>query len=47
MDEMFTFLNDHKLKPIYGPAYRFKDIKEAMNVQESGKAGGKIVVVME
>ncbi len=47
VDDMFEFINENKLEPIHGPAYRFKDIKEAMRMQESGKAGGKIVVVME
>lgn len=47
VDEMFDFINKNKLKPIYGPVFRFQDIKEAIAMQDSGKAGGKIVVVME
>ena len=47
VDEMFEFINKHQLRPCYGPAYKFKDIREAMMMQESGKAGGKIVVVVE
>ncbi len=47
VDVMFDFMNKNKLRPIYGPVFRFKDIKEAIAMQDSGKAGGKIVVVME
>ncbi len=47
VDEMFEFINKHQLRPCYGSAYKFKDIREAMMMQESGKAGGKIVVVVE
>ncbi|WP_294218127.1 alcohol dehydrogenase catalytic domain-containing protein [Pseudobutyrivibrio sp.] len=47
VDDMFAFISENKLEPIYGPVYRFRDIKEAMCMQESGKAGGKIVVVVE
>lgn len=46
VDDMFEFLNRHRLRPAYGLVYRFEDIKEAMYMQESGKAGGKIVVTL-
>lgn len=46
VDGMFEFLNRHRLRPAYGLVYRFEDIKEAMYMQESGKAGGKIVVTL-
>ena len=47
VDDMFSFINKYGLKPIHGPVYSFDNIKDAMRMQESGKAGGKIVVVME
>jgi len=45
VDDMFSFINEYDIKPIHGPVYKFDDIKDAMRMQESGKAGGKIVVV--
>lgn len=47
VDDMFSFFNEHGLKPIHGPVYGFENIKEAMMMQESGRMGGKIIVVME
>lgn len=47
VDDMFGFFKEHNLKPIYGPVYKFKDIEEAIAMQDSGRASGKIVVVME
>ncbi len=47
IDDMFAFFNKYKLKPCYGSVYRFEDIKEAIAMQDSGRADGKIVVVME
>jgi len=47
VDDMFGFFKEHNLKPIYGPVYKFKDIEEAIAMQDSGRVGGKIVVVME
>ena len=47
VDDMFSFFNKHDLKPIHGPVYSFDNIKDAMRMQESGKAGGKIIVFME
>lgn len=47
VDDIFDFINKNNLKPIHGPVYRFEDINEAIAMQDSGKAGGKIVVVME
>lgn len=47
VDDMFSFFNKHDLKPIHGPVYTFGKIKDAMLMQESGKAGGKIIVFME
>ncbi len=47
VDDMFSFFNDNGLTPIHGPQYGFNEIKDAMLMQESGKAGGKIIVIME
>ena len=47
VDDIFEFFKKHNLKPIYGPVYRFDDIKDAIAMQDSGRAGGKIVVVMK
>ncbi|XME03641.1 alcohol dehydrogenase catalytic domain-containing protein [Lachnospiraceae bacterium C1.1] len=47
VNDMFSFFNKHNLKPHYGAVYKFSNIKEAMQMQESGKAGGKIIVLME
>lgn len=47
MDEIFAFINRHKLKPIYGPVFSFDKISDAIQMQDSGKAGGKIVVVVD
>ena len=47
INDMFAFFNKHNIKPCSGPVYKFEDIKEAIEMQDSGKANGKIVVVME
>lgn len=47
VDDMFVFFNKHNLEPIYGPVFRFNDINDAIAMQDSGKAGGKIVVIVE
>ncbi|MCR4746262.1 MAG: zinc-binding dehydrogenase, partial [Lachnospiraceae bacterium] len=47
VNDMFSFFNKNDLKPVYGSVYKFSNIKEAMQMQESGKAGGKIIVLME
>ena len=47
MDEIFTFINSHKLKPIYGQVFPFEKIGDAIQMQDSGTAGGKIVVVVD
>ncbi|MCR5272974.1 MAG: alcohol dehydrogenase catalytic domain-containing protein [Lachnospiraceae bacterium] len=47
VNDMFSFFKDHDIKPIHGPVYTFEKIKDALLMQESGKAGGKIIVLME
>jgi len=40
MDDIFTFLREHDLKPCVGAAYRFEDITEACIALDSGKVKG-------
>lgn len=44
MQEIFTFVDKHQLKPLIGAVYDFKDIREACIALDSGKINGKIVV---
>lgn len=47
VDDMFGFINENNLEPVCGPVFRFNDINDAIAMQDSGKAGGKIVVIVE
>lgn len=47
MDDIFTFLNEKKLLPIAGKVFHFDHIRDAIEAQDTGKANGKIVVVMK
>lgn len=42
--DIFSFMDDHRLKPLIGAAYDFKNIKDACIALDSGKVNGKIVV---
>lgn len=44
MRDIFAFLDDHRLKPLVGAVYDFKDIREACIALDEGKVNGKIVV---
>ncbi len=44
IDEIFAFLNEKKLKPEYGKAFNFENVKEAICSQDNGSVDGKIVV---
>ncbi len=44
IQEIFTFLDRHHLKPAVGAKYDFEHIKDACAAQDSGGANGKIVV---
>lgn len=44
VDELFTFLNDKKLKPKCGKVFNFENVKEAICSQDNGSVDGKIVV---
>lgn len=47
INDIYTFLKEHKLRPKYDKLYKFSDIKSAILMQESGQAKGKIVVEMD
>jgi NADPH:quinone reductase-like Zn-dependent oxidoreductase len=44
VDDIFRFLREKQLTPIYASAFDFADIQSALLVQDSGKINGKIVV---
>ncbi len=44
IDDMFRFLNENKIEPQIGKVFDFKDIREAVTSQDSGKVNGKIIV---
>lgn len=47
INDIYTFLKEHKLRPKYDKLYKFSNIKSAILMQESGQAKGKIVVEMD
>lgn len=46
VDEIFAFLNKHRLEPCLGECFDFENIKDACIALDSGKINGKIVVKM-
>ena len=44
MQDIFSFMDEHKLKPLTGATYDFKNIREACIALDEGKVNGKIVV---
>ena len=46
IDEIFAFLNEHKLEPCFGECFDFEHIRDACIALDSGKVNGKIVVKM-
>ncbi|MBQ2679175.1 MAG: zinc-binding dehydrogenase, partial [Firmicutes bacterium] len=46
IQDVFTFLDEHNLKPLMGAVYDFEDIKEACMAVDSGKTNGKTVVIL-
>lgn len=44
MDDIFRFIEEHKLKPLVGSSFDFTDIDKACESLDSGKTNGKIVV---
>ncbi|MBR1391372.1 MAG: zinc-binding dehydrogenase [Lachnospiraceae bacterium] len=46
VDEMFRFLDEKKLVPVFGKMFSFEDIRNAVIAQDTGSVDGKIVVRM-
>ena len=46
VDEIFAFLNEHRLEPCFGECFDFELIKDACIALDSGNVNGKIVVKM-
>lgn len=44
MDEIFTFLKEHRLVPVSGKVFDFANIRDAIIAQDEGGVNGKIVV---
>ena len=44
MQDIFSFIDEHKLKPLTGVSYDFENIREACIALDEGKVNGKIVV---
>lgn len=46
MDDIFSFIREHHLRPCVGAEYDFSEVKEACVALDRGKVNGKIVVSM-
>jgi NADPH:quinone reductase-like Zn-dependent oxidoreductase len=46
VDALFAFLGHHNLTPLYGKAFSFDHIQEAIQAQDDGSVEGKIVVTL-
>ena len=44
IQDIFSFMDEHHLKPLIGAIFDFSHIKEACIALDSGKVNGKIVV---
>ena len=44
MQDIFSFMDAHQLKPLTGAVYDFENIREACIALDEGKVNGKIVV---
>ena len=44
IQDIFSFMDEHHLKPLIGATYDFEHIKDACIALDSGKVNGKIVV---
>ena len=44
MDAIFGFLTQHRLTPLFGAHFDFRDIREACIALDEGRINGKIVV---
>lgn len=46
MQDIFSFMDEHQLKPLIGAVYDFDHIKDACIALDSGKVNGKIVILI-
>ena len=46
MDELFAFMNEHKMIPMVGAEFAFEHIQDACIALDSGRVNGKIVVMV-
>ena len=46
VDDIFAFLNKHRLEPMIGASYNFDHIRDACIALDGGKVNGKIVVTV-
>lgn len=44
IDDIFSFISSHRIKPVVGAIYSFTDIARALSDMDHHKADGKIVV---
>lgn len=44
VDDIFRFIEDKNLVPVYGKVFSFDDMQEAVAAQDEGSVNGKIVV---
>lgn len=44
MDDIFSFINQKKLIPVYGRVFGFSDLRDAIMAQDEGSVNGKIVI---
>ena len=44
MQDIFSFMDEHQLKPLTGAVYDFENIREACIALDEEKVNGKIVV---
>ena len=44
VDDIFRFIKDKNLVPVYGKAFSFDDIEDAVAAQDAGSVNGKIIV---
>ena len=47
MQNIFSFMDEHKLKPLTGAAYDFENVREACIALDGGKVNAKIVVKID
>jgi len=46
IDNIFHFISDREIKPVYGAKYTFDDIEQACTALDKGRVNGKIVIII-